>query len=518
MEYLKLFETNQSYLDNKSILPYPCVSYVEETDSINFTKESIISLKYYITPENAQSFTNEGYTDFPFYIDLTREGLKAYELNGEKVKAEKVEKEVNTITLEFVETEAMDDQTSEMTIMYLPKSDFYTSVSDIDANYKVNINRPLMETDYLVMACNLFGRTIISKGQLNEGDLSYMFNTYSETEFGLTHNYVTLIKESFPQDMSLCFFFADEEYINGGHLTNGPSSISTTLLKSKVSGGIPSISIPLSSITEDTEINLKLYTNDKFSLSSVYNTIGKYFITTLDTSQCETEISIDSEGFRDCSRLTSITLGNSVTSIDDYAFSGCTNLPVIDNIRYADTYLVGVTNKSLSSYNIKEGTKWIGNNAFSGCTSLTSITIQDSVTYIGNYAFYDCSSLTSIEIPDSVTSIGSHAFYNCSSLTSITLGNSVTSIGSYAFADCRYLTSINILDSVTSIGYGAFSYCRSLTSITCLATTAPSITYNTFQYIASHGVLSVPSGSDYSSWMSNDSYYLGYYSWKKQEI
>ena len=55
----------------------------------------------------------------------------------------------------------------------------------------------------------------------------------------------------------------------------------------------------------------------------------------------------------------------------------------------------------------------IGEEAFSGCTGLTSITIPNSVTSIGNYAFKGCEGLTCITIPNSVTSIGIQAFYGC---------------------------------------------------------------------------------------------------------
>lgn len=91
-----------------------------------------------------------------------------------------------------------------------------------------------------------------------------------------------------------------------------------------------------------------------------------------------------------CSGLTSITIPSSVTSIEGYAFYGCSSLPVENNIRYADTYLVGAIDKTLSSYNIKEGTKFIGTSAFDGCKNLTSITIPSSVTSIENYAFSGC--------------------------------------------------------------------------------------------------------------------------------
>lgn len=62
----------------------------------------------------------------------------------------------------------------------------------------------------------------------------------------------------------------------------------------------------------------------------------------------------------------------------------------------------------------------IGNYAFSGCTSLTSVTIPGSVTSIGGAAFQGCTGLTSVTIPNSVTSIGSAAFQGCTSLTSVT--------------------------------------------------------------------------------------------------
>ncbi len=175
--------------------------------------------------------------------------------------------------------------------------------------------------------------------------------------------------------------------------------------------------------------------------------------------------SIGGFAFKACSSLTSITIPNSVTSIGEWAFSGCSSLPIIDGIRYADTYLVEAVDKTLSTYNIKEGTIWIGSSAFYGYSGLTSITIPNSVTSIGGFAFKACSSLTSITIPNSVTSIGDEAFKGCSSLTSITIPNSVTSIGRYAFEDCSSLTSITIPNSVTSIGYRAFAGLSKLTSI-----------------------------------------------------
>ena len=155
--------------------------------------------------------------------------------------------------------------------------------------------------------------------------------------------------------------------------------------------------------------------------------------------------SIGDEAFRECKKLTSVTIPNSVTSIGNYAFYECF---------------------SLTSVTIPNSVTSIGGRAFQACTSLTSVTLGNSVTSIGDEAFRECKNLTSITIPNSVTSIGGRAFQACTSLTSVTLGNSVTSIGDEAFRECKNLTSITIPNSVTSIGKSAFYNCANLTSIT----------------------------------------------------
>ena len=193
-----------------------------------------------------------------------------------------------------------------------------------------------------------------------------------------------------------------------------------------------------------------------------------------------TTYSVTSIGYyalRGCYGLTSIVIPNSVTSIGDDAFYGCTGLTSIVVAKGNSAYdsrnncnaIIGTSTNTLiygcKNTVIPNSITSICEDAFYGCSGLTSIEIPNSVTSIGNYAFEGCSGLTSIEIPNSVTSIGEFAFQYCTGLTSITIPNSVTSIGEFAFQYCTGLTSITIPNSVTSIGDYAFGDCSGLTSI-----------------------------------------------------
>lgn len=207
----------------------------------------------------------------------------------------------------------------------------------------------------------------------------------------------------------------------------------------------------------------------------------------------DTFTSIGRTAFQSCSGLISVTIGNGVTNIGDAAFAGCS---------------------SLTSITIPNGVTSIGGGAFSTCSGLTNVIIGNNVTNIGGAAFYNCKGLTNVIIGNGVTSINAETFQDCINLTSCTIGSGVTSIGIDAFFNCSSLTSITIPNGVTSINNHAFRGCSGLTTIISLATTAPSITYNTFENIKTNGTLTVPAGATgYDAWMSTSNSYLGYYNW-----
>ena len=141
--------------------------------------------------------------------------------------------------------------------------------------------------------------------------------------------------------------------------------------------------------------------------------------------------SIGEYAFRSCTSLTSVTIPDSVTSIGNFAFEGCTSLNAVYITDIAAWCNIKFNNNSFRTYNlylngelvtklvIPDSVTSIGEYAFAGCSSLTSITIGNSVTSIGNYAFSGCSSLTSITIGNGVTSIGDWAFYNCYNIQTV---------------------------------------------------------------------------------------------------
>ena len=140
--------------------------------------------------------------------------------------------------------------------------------------------------------------------------------------------------------------------------------------------------------------------------------------------------------FENCTSLKSIEIPASVTSIGINAFYGCSGLESISVAAGNKTY------DSRNNCNALIETKT--NTLILGCKNTVIPGNPNGVTSIGDNAFYGCTDLTSIEIPASVTTIGTQAFDGCTSLKSIEIPASVTSIGRYAFWACTGLESISV--------------------------------------------------------------------------
>ena len=182
--------------------------------------------------------------------------------------------------------------------------------------------------------------------------------------------------------------------------------------------------------------------------------------------------SIGEWAFNSCSGFTgSLTIPNSVQTIGDRAFGYCSGftgaLIIGDNVQTIGESAFWECSGFSGSLTIPNSVQTIGNSAFYKCSGFTgTLTIPNSVQTIGNNAFSWCSGFTgSLTIPNSVQTIGSNAFYLCKGFTgSLTIPNSVQTIGEYAFSSCSGFNGDLIIgESVTTIGNWAFLDCSGFT-------------------------------------------------------
>ncbi|MCR5015768.1 MAG: leucine-rich repeat protein [Ruminococcus sp.] len=192
--------------------------------------------------------------------------------------------------------------------------------------------------------------------------------------------------------------------------------------------------------------------------------------------------------------ITSVAVGEGVTSIGGQAFDSCKNLTAVSlpsTLKSIGTYSFSGCS-SLTKVTIPNGVTSIGSSAFASCKKLADIDIPRSVSYIGDIAFAGTKWLENNRskeqpfvivngilingslctgdavIPDGVTDIAGNAFYYCTGITSLTIPESVAIIRDNAFNYCTGLTSVTIPASVTEVGMQAFVMCDKLAEVTVL--------------------------------------------------
>ncbi len=215
------------------------------------------------------------------------------------------------------------------------------------------------------------------------------------------------------------------------------------------------------------------------SINGCVTSIGKNAFTMCDKMTTvtipESVTSIGSRAFWMCEDLRSISIPKYVDRIDECVFEGCSKLEEIvvddENKSYSGEGCAIIDRKTkmlilgCKNTTIPNGVTSLGDYAFSGCISLSSNSIPNTVTSIGDWAFASCKSLTDFEIPKSVTHIGKSAFSNCDRLTSIEIPEGVNRIENGTFSYCSSLSNVKIPASVKSIGISAFSDCISLKTL-----------------------------------------------------
>ncbi len=168
---------------------------------------------------------------------------------------------------------------------------------------------------------------------------------------------------------------------------------------------------------------------------------------------------ISTDAFLNCPALTSFHLDSANSEFSLVAGSMLYNKEGTRLIKYP----VGCSDTELR---IPDGTHYIEDYAFYGCSNLKKVYFPEGVGGIGKSAFEGCYSLQVADLGNRVDYIGARAFFNCHSLEKMTLEhNTIYSIGNYAFAHCYALDELLIYGNIGEIGFRAFYNCIQLTSI-----------------------------------------------------
>jgi len=227
-----------------------------------------------------------------------------------------------------------------------------------------------------------------------------------------------------------------------------------------------------------------------------YSTFTQAFIpsSVLYETHEYTVTSIDDNAFAGCTELLAVSIPSSVTYVGNKAFANCTwldsvawhpvrmystsyayNTSPFYNDKKISKFMFGPTVQRIPAYlcydldgitelHFPDGLQFIANYAFSQMDGITNVTLPDGVSSMGSGPFSGCTHLASINIPSSLTAIPDEFCYGCAALSEITIPSTVTSIGANAF-NGTHLSSVVIPESVGSVGEKAFAENAYLTSV-----------------------------------------------------
>ena len=190
--------------------------------------------------------------------------------------------------------------------------------------------------------------------------------------------------------------------------------------------------------------------------------------------------SIGEGAFYECSKLSTVSLTNSVSFIGADAFYGTAWISSQGDFAVLGDSILVSYNSNSSYVPIPEGIRQIAPNAFYENTTVNSVKLPVSLFAIGERAFMGCSALTDVGFNGGLVMIDNEAFAKCSKLKSVTTPNTLSKIGVGAFIDCPQLKSAFVRGNNVSIGYGAFASCDSL-EVVLLSSDVASIADDTFK-------------------------------------
>ena len=222
-----------------------------------------------------------------------------------------------------------------------------------------------------------------------------------------------------------------------------------------------------------------------------------------------------------CVEIPSRSRGLAVVSIEDNAFEDCAALKEL-------SFAEADEEQWLEGQRLSR----IGENAFMGCTSLTSVDLPDSVAVIGWGAFYHCHALrevsfsvctyvsgyafshcTALERVTPLSEVIEGTFSHCVSLKALPVSERLRVIEDDAFEHCDGLTEIFFPETLKRIGDLAFRGCRGLKRATFAA---PTGWYGTNRYTDDEAVLDLSDPERNARWLTNVDFDDGPNGWHRK--
>lgn len=195
------------------------------------------------------------------------------------------------------------------------------------------------------------------------------------------------------------------------------------------------------------------------------------------------------------SKFNTVTLGNDVINIGNYAFAGCDTIEKINwgsgLERLGDSAFSGCS--SLTLVSLPANTQLLGSNVFEKCTGLSTVTLPNSITSISDSAFEGCTSLYTFVSSRYIESIGKNAFKGCAELVDFELPDTLKTIGESAFDGCKGLTNVVLPLSVVEVAKSAFKSCDAIANLV-LSDSMTSISESTFAGCSSIASVAIPDG------------------------
>lgn len=160
---------------------------------------------------------------------------------------------------------------------------------------------------------------------------------------------------------------------------------------------------------------------------------------------------ISDHAFENCKELTKVIIPNTVTSVGDYAFNGCTSLNTIEV--KDDTHN---EEDKLNLYYIDK----IGDSSFAAAKGFTGVVFDYTKIElaIGSSAFNTCEGLKYINIPtEDYNYLGQGVFKNCFNLEEVKLNNNLKAIPTSFFDSTDMSKMDNFPEALEKIGKDAFA-------------------------------------------------------------